>query len=299
MRETGRRRLSRRARNEERAAALLMSPVMLYLILLMLVPIGWAVYLSLTTVKKGEYIYAGLVNYGTILKDKAFYHSLWITLVYTFFSVAGKVIFGIFWALVLNAPIRMRNVFRSLLILPWSIPTIISILTWRWMYADAGGVLSYLMQALGLSRTPVYWLSTGPLAMFSVCVVNIWRGIPFVGISVLAGLQTTSIDLTEAALIDGANVFQRFFKVTIPQVKDTILLSSLVTTLWTINDFELVYLLTRGGPAAATELIAVYSYRTGFINLNVPVALAATLLTVPIMILLVELATRKTLKVEV
>lgn len=289
-------RLPNRTLAEERSAYLLLTPALLYLVLVMLFPICWAVYLSMTSIQKGETVFIGLSHFSQIIKDRHFYNSLLRTLEYTFYCVAGKVIIGVVWALVLNQPFKGRNIFRALLILPWSIPTVIAILTWRWMYADAGGVLSYLVQLTGLTSKPIFWLSRPNMAMLSVVMANIWRGVPFVGISVLSGLQTLPSSLNEAALIDGANAWQRFFYVTLPQLKGVIVLAGLVTCIWTINDFELVYLLTGGGPAKATEIIAVYSYNIGFKSLNVAKAIAATLLTMPVMMALVEVATRKALK---
>lgn len=281
-----------------RLAALLLSPTAIYLIAVMLIPIIWALYLTLTSSAGTDTVFVGLKNYLEILKDKDFYNSLWATLVFTFFSVAGKVILGIAWALILNQPMRLRNTNRALLILPWALPTVISILTWKWLFADAGGVLSYICKAAGFTDKNVLWLSSGALAMVSVIIVNIWRGIPFIGISVLSGLQTVSKDLYEAATIDGANAVKRFIYVTIPQVKNVILLASLVTTIWTINDFEIVWLLTRGGPALKTEIISVYSYRVGFLNLNVPKAMAVSFIFLPILLILVNLATKRTLDDE-
>lgn len=287
-----------RYHGEERTAFILLSPVLIYLLLVMVFPICWAVYLSMTTVQKGETDYVGLSNYLKILQDPSFYNSLLRTMQYTFYCVAGKVIIGVIWAVILNQPFRMKSLYRALLILPWSIPTVIAILTWRWMYSDAGGVLSYLVQLTGLTSKRIFWLSSPNMAMLSVVMANIWRGVPFVGISVLSGLQTLPASLDEAAMIDGANTVQRFFYVTLPQISGVIVLAGLVTCIWTINDFELVYLLTGGGPAKSTEILSVYSYNVGFKSLNVSKAIASTVLTMPLMMALVELATRRALKTK-
>ena len=277
-------------------AVLLLAPLTLYLASIMIFPVVWAFYLTFTSSSGGSApVWVGFKNYADILRDAGFWNSIVATLIFTFFSVLGKVLVGIVWAVVLNQPMQFRNIKRSLLILPWALPTVISILTWRWLYSDSGGVLSYLCKLAGISDKNILWLASGSLSMFSVIVVNIWRGVPFIGISVLSGLQTVPKELYEAAIIDGANSLQRFRSITIPHVKDVIFLSTLITTIWTINDFEIVWLLTRGGPAFATEIISVYSYRVGFLNLNVPKAVAVSFLFLPLLLVLVNLATKKTL----
>lgn len=277
-------------------AALLTTPVVLYLILIMLAPFVWAVYTSLTGTVNARTAFIGFQKYAEVLKDPLFYRAALNTVVFTAGSVLGKVIFGILMALLLNESFFGRTISRAMLILPWTIPTVISILTWKWLYSDVGGPLSYLAMNLKFTDKPVLWLSSGSIALFSIIIVNIWRGTPFIGISVLAGLQSIDGNLYESAVIDGANVFHRFLYITIPSIKDVIGMSTLVTTIWTLNDFEITWLLTRGGPASATELISTYSYKVGFLSMDLSKAMAICIIILPLLVILVNLVTKRTLR---
>jgi multiple sugar transport system permease protein len=280
-------------------AYLLILPVFLYLFLIMLAPFIWAIYISLTDKSIGNVAnFVGLQKYLETLSDPVFYRSLLNTALFTFGSVAGKVILGVIMALVLNETFKGRNLCRALLILPWTVPTVLSILTWKWLFSDVGGALNYILIFARITHSNVLWLANPTMALFSIIMVNIWRGVPFIGISVLAGLQTIPHSLYEAAMIDGANIFGRFRYITIPHIKDVLALSTLVTTIWTLNDFEITWLLTRGGPAYATELISTYSYRVGFMNMDISKAIAVSILLLPVMMLLVNKVTQKTLDTQ-
>jgi multiple sugar transport system permease protein len=151
---------------------------------------------------------------------------------------------------------------------------------------------------LGIVRQQVPWLYDKSLAMLSIIVANIWRGTPFIGISILAGLQAIPADYYEAAKIDGAGHFRSFTAITVPQIKEVIVLSTLITTIWTFNDFEIVWLLTGGGPANATQILSTYAYTTGFMNLNLSKAIASSVLTMPFLIALMTTVTRRFRPVE-
>lgn len=273
---------------------LLVSPVVLYLLLVMLVPFLWAVWISFTDKMIGsDASFVGLKNYQSLLADDRFYWAVRNTLIFTAAAVAGKVVFGVIMGLVLNEKIIFRNFFRVLLFLPWTIPTLVSAMSWKWIYSDVGGVLNYLLAKLGLISSPVGWLYDPQLAMMSIILVNVWRGIPFIGIAVLAGLQTIPPDLYEAAKIDGANAVRRFWHITLPSVKEVIVLATLMTTVWTLNDFEIVWLLTGGGPADATQVLATYSYTIGFMNMNLARAIAVSVLFIPILGVLIHIITKR------
>ena len=230
---------------EKKLAVILIAPAVIYLILIMGLPLIWAVYTSLTdkVIGAAQVNFVGLSNYIEIIKDPVFQKSLLNTFIFAFFAVMGKVILGMIMALAMNQ-------------------------------------------------------STTSMAMFSVILVNIWRGTPFIAISVLAGLQNISPDLYEAASLDGANVIQRFLYVTLPSVKEVIILSAFVTTVWTLNDFEIVWCMTRGGPSHATELVSTYSYIQGFMNSNIAKSVAASLILVPILVVLVHYITKSSLSEE-
>ena len=281
-------------------AFILIAPAVLYLILVMGLPLLWAVYTSLTdkVIGASEVNFIGLANYIDIIQDPVFQKALLNTFIFAFFAVLGKVVFGVIMSLTMNQPLRGRGGIRVAMILPWTIPTIVSVFAWQWIYSDVGGALNRILMVLHITDHQIGWLSTTNMAMFSVILVNVWRGTPFIAISVLAGLQNISPDLYEAASLDGANVIQRFLYVTLPSVKNVIILAAFVTTIWTLNDFEIVWLMTRGGPSHATELVSTYSYIQGFMNSDIARSIAASLILVPILVILVHYVTKSSLAEE-
>ena len=285
---------------EKKLAIILIAPVVLYLVLVMGLPLLWAVYTSLTdkVIGAAEVNFIGIANYIDIIKDSVFQKALFNTFIFAFFAVIGKVVLGVIMSLTMNQPVRGRGIMRVAMILPWTIPTIVSVFAWQWIYSDVGGALNRILMVHHITDHQIGWLSTTSMAMFSVILVNIWRGTPFIAISVLAGLQNISPDLYEAASLDGANVIQRFFYVTLPSVKNVIILSAFVTTIWTLNDFEIVWLMTRGGPSHATELVSTYSYIQGFMNSDIARSIAASLILVPILVILVHYVTKSSLADE-
>jgi len=281
---------------DSKLAYVLLSPVLLYLLAVMVLPFGWAVYLSFTNKAVGTpATFIGLKNYIDLMKDSLFWKVAWNTLLFTVVAVIGKTVFGMVMALVLNEKIVCRNLFRVLLFLPWTIPTIVSVFTWQWIYSDVGGVLNYILTKTGILDHQVGWLATPNLAMFSVILVNVWRGIPFMGIAILAGLQTISREMYEAAMLDGAGAIKRFVYMTLPSVKEVTILAAVMTTIWTLNDFEIIWLLTRGGPSNGTQVLSTLSYTTGFLNLSLGKAIAIAIITMPPLILLINYVTKRSL----
>lgn len=288
-----------RTNEDNRLAYVLLGPALAYLLAVMVLPFGWAVYLSFTNKTVGvPASFVGLSNYIGLVQDSLFWKAVWNTIVFTVVAVIGKTVFGMVMALVLNERIVLRNVFRVLLFLPWTIPTIVSVFTWQWIYSDVGGVLNFLLMKLGIVGQPVGWLATPELAMFSVILVNVWRGIPFMGIAILAGLQTISKEMYEAAMLDGANAVQRFWHMTLPSVREVTVLAAVMTTIWTLNDFEIIWLLTRGGPSNGTQVLSTLSYTIGFLNMSLGKAIAIAILTMPPLILLINYVTKRSLSAD-
>ncbi len=280
-------------RKEKRLALLLIIPVMIYLLLMMGFPLGWGIYMSFTNKVIGApEIFTGLKNYINLLKNEEFLGSVKITVFYTICAIFFKTTLGVGLSLVLNLKFKCRNLVRALLILPWTLPNLVSVLNWKWIFANQGGALNGLLSALGLIDKNILWLSTAESAFIAIVVVNVWRGVPFFGISILSKLQTISTDLYEAASIDGANTFQKFFSITLPSIKDITLLSALVSTIWTINDFESIWLLTGGGPNAKTAVITVFSYTTAIQSMQIGRAVAVSVLAMPVLVLLILMITK-------
>lgn len=280
-------------KSNEHFAYLLCTPLLLYVTIVLLFPVSWGVYLSFTNKSIGgraEFI--GLANYISLLKNRQFIHSFTVTLTYTFFSVLFKMIFGLCMALVLNNEFKGRNLARAALIIPWTLPNIVAVLNWRWIFSDTGGIANHLLKLFRIIDHDLIWLGDEKLAFLAVLIVNIWRGVPFFGISILSKLQTIPKDLYEAASIDGANTLKRFWHVTIPETIDVIMLTCLVSSIWTINEFESVWLLTGGGPSGATEVIGVFSYKTAMTSLMLGRGVAVSVLAAPLLILLISLTSR-------
>lgn len=273
--------------------------MLLYLTVILLIPILWGLYISFTNkMIGGDAPFAGLKNYKDLLQSADFRRSVRNTVEFTTFSILGKTVFGMIMALILNFRFRGRNLARALMIIPWTLPNIVSVLNWRWIFSNTGGVANHILKSLGLIKANLTWLGMPVLAMLAALTANIWRGTPFFGISILARLQTIPKDYYEAASIDGANAFQQFLYITLPSVLDVTLLTMLVSTIWTINEFESIWLLTGGGPSGATEVIGVYSYRTAMTNLQLGKGIAVSVLAMPVLLILIALISKRMLKEE-
>ena len=271
--------------------------MLVYLLAVMALPLLWALYISFTDKSIGRSeSFVGFEQYAELLSDPLFWRTVLNTLVFTVGAVVLKLIFGMIMALVLNESFRGRAIYRVLLFLPWTVPTIVSVFVWQWMFSDVGGVFNAVLRIFGLIEAPVPWLTDPEMAMISVILVNAWRGIPFIGIVLLAGLQGISHDLYEAARLDGANVVQRFAYITLPMIRSVAMLAAVITTVWTLNDFEIIWLLTRGGPADATQVFSTLSYTEGFLNLNLAKASAIAILSIPPLVILINYVTKRTLK---
>ncbi|MCC7106079.1 MAG: sugar ABC transporter permease [Chloroflexi bacterium] len=263
----------------------LLTPTLILLVTLIGFPFGLAVWLSLTnrTIgQPGEFV--GLANFGQLLTSPVFHLVLRNAFLYSGLSVAGKLLLGMGGALVLNRSFRSRNVFRGMLLIPWIIPTALSGLVWLWMFDDTAGILNVLLKMAGLISRPIPWLSSPDLAIFSVILVSIWRGFPFYLVSFLAGLQTISREQYEAAAIDGAGRTAQFRYVTLPNMLPIVAIVILFSLIWTFSEFNIVYVLTRGGPINSTHLFATYAYQSAILGGNVGQGMAVSLFMLPILL---------------
>jgi multiple sugar transport system permease protein len=204
-------------------------------------------------------------HYTALLRAETFWTALRNLGTFTIWSVLGHLAIGLVVALLVNVPLRGQKVFRWLVLMPWMLPPAVVATTWAWMFHSPFGVINPILEAVGFIERPVAWLSTLPTAMPAVLVANLWRGYPFVSIILLAGLQAIPRELYEAAAIDGAGALQRFVFVTLPLLKRAILIAGLLDLLGTVKYFELIWVMTRGGPANATEVLATYIYKLQFV----------------------------------
>lgn len=262
---------------ESRLAWLFLVPGLLILIVFMAYPFVYGVYISMTDAFVGfpgeQFI--GLENYRRLLDDPVFLKTVRNTMVYGFGTVPFKLLLGLSLALVLNQQFRFSRVFRAFLLLPWIVPTAISSLAFLMLYSGVLSPISWVMENLGLIDGNINFLGNPTNAIVSLCVANIWRGVPFFGVSILAGLQAVPDDLNEAAALDGANAWQRFWVVTWPVIQNITLISTLFSVIWTFADFQLIYVLTKGGPANSTHIFGTYSYQTlGYTDLGTAAAIS-------------------------
>ncbi|WP_242984444.1 sugar ABC transporter permease [Clostridium sp. chh4-2] len=283
-------------RRNTKFAYMVNAPLIIYLLCVLVGPMIWGVSLSFTNKTiGGSAEFNGLSNYISLLKNPEYRLSILNTVKFTVFSITGKAFFGVLMALALNVEFRGRNLVRALLLIPWTLPNIVAVLNWRWIFSATGGIANYLLKSVHLIDKDLVWFGSAGLAMATIIVANVWRGTPFFGISVLAKLQTIPNDYYEAAAIDGATLWQKFRYITLPEIKDVLLLSTLMSTIWTINEFESVWLLTGGGPNGSTQVMNVFSYKTAMKSMQLGKGIAVSILAMPVLILLINLLSRKML----
>ncbi|MSP14352.1 MAG: sugar ABC transporter permease [Chloroflexi bacterium] len=237
----------------------LVAPVVICLLILVVYPFFYAIWISFTNRTVGGVgDFIGLGNYLYLFKLPSFQATIQNTIVMVVVVQSLKLIFGLGIALLLNQPIKARQFWRGLVLLPWAMPAFVAFITWKLLYASEGGAFNMIL--IQVADIRLDFLSTKALAMPSVILATFWRGFPFWVISILAALQNVSPELYEAAAIDGANAWQRFQHVTLPSILHVILVVLLLSTIWTTNSFENVWLMTQGGPFDATMTFPVLAY---------------------------------------
>ena len=249
-----------------RLGVLLIAPTVLILGAVIVYPLLYAIYLSLfsiyTPTLKGNWV--GFANYTTLIGSRTFWGALGVTIVWTVGTLTLQILFGVAMALLLNQNILFRSLARGLVLFPYFVSTVVAVLIWRWLFNDLYGILSYLLISMGVVSMPIDWLGKMPNAMETLIFVGAWKFFPFVVIAVLARLQTIPEQLYEAATIDGAGPFGRFFDVTLPQLKDILTIVILLRTIWDFKEFDLIYLLTGGGPVNNTRTLPLIVYQQAF-----------------------------------
>lgn len=255
---------------EKRLAMKLLMPSLVFVGILIVLPILYNLYLSFNFVSSYDPShprFVGLENYKNLLQDEVFWNDLFNGIIYTFSSIVLQLSVGLAVALFLNQDFVGRNLLRGIVLLPYLVPTVCAVFMARWMFDPVTGVVNEILHAVfGLS---INWLGTPLSAMISAIAVNTWRFFPFVEIALLARLQTISPSLYEAAELDGANGFQKFYHITLPELSSVMFVVALLRTIWTFNDFQLVYILTGGGPLNSTEILPLLAYREAFDNNNI------------------------------
>lgn len=257
-------------------------------------PFGLSLVYSFSDKRLGSdsFSFVWLRNYTTILADPIFRRTLLNTFNYSVTAVFFKIVFGLLMALTLNGLQRGRRLFRGLLMLPWVIPSSLSVLVWVVIFDPQYSVITWILRSLGLVDGIIPWFGDMTLAMLAVQIVNIWRGIPFFGMIIMAALVTVPEELYEAATVDGANGWRRFWAITFPHILPVMLVAALYSFIQTMGDFQIVWILTNGGPQNATHLIATYAYRIAIPGTNIAQGAAIAAFLFPVLALIIALQVR-------
>ena len=248
-------------------------------------PLGLGVWLSFTDAKIGRSgSFIGLENYDWLSDDKTFWGAVFFTLFYTVFASIVKFALGLYLALLLNKNLPMKALLRSIVLIPYIVPTVLSAIAFWWIYDSQFSIISWSLTKLGLIDRNINFLGDPWNARWSLIVANIWRGVPFVAITLLAGLQTVSPSLYEAATIDGASRWQNFRFVTYPLLTPIIAVVMTFSVLFTFTDFQLIWAMTRGGPVNATHLMATLSYQRAILGGNLGEGAAIATAMIPFLL---------------
>ena len=241
-------------------------PALLVVVLLLLYPVTSSIFYSLTNknLVKPTYTFIGLENYIKILTDNLFWSAFFNNLKWTVASLVGQILVGFTAALALNRIRHCSSLFRTLLIIPWAFPSIVLAFSWKWILNGVSGFLPNFLVKIGLYSTPPQFFSNGGLVFPTLVFINIWFGAPLIMVNILSALQTVPRDQYEAAEIDGASPWQSFISITIPHIRMVVGLLVVLRTIWVFNSFDIIYLITGGGPAGLTMTVPIYAYNVGW-----------------------------------
>lgn len=248
---------------------LFLLPATIFMVVFLLYPVCTMLLFSFQQVNVGSLLtgdtpFIGLDNYRTILADASFRSSFVTSAIFTVASIVFQFSIGFALALLFNRRIPLVGMMRGSIMIAWMLPIVVSGTIFKWMLQSDSGIINYVLQSLGMIHSPIRWLADPKIAIWGVIVANIWIGIPFNMSLLLAGLQSISSSLYEAAMVDGANSVQRFFAITLPLMRSTSLTVLMLGLIYTLNVFDLIYVITGGGPVNATEAMPLYAYRLSF-----------------------------------
>ncbi len=277
----------RRQWQQNRLAYLLILPSVLLISLIYFYPVGNGIWQSLhnfNRVKPWAYRFIGLDNYTRALRTHEFWITLRTSLIWTVGGVSMSYLVGLICALLLNERFRLRGIYRAILLLPWVVPPVVSGTGWLWMFNDQLGMINRALRGLGIIDQPIYWLSKPNLAMAAVITVHVWRSFPFMMITVLSALSGIPDDIYEAGRIDGASTWQLFRFITFPLILPVSVIATVLSSIWTFNDFGTIWVMTGGGPASSTTTLIIQSYKEAFQRFNVGYGTALAVIAMILML---------------
>jgi ABC-type sugar transport system permease subunit len=263
---------SRREREDRLLAAILLAPALLIIAVVTIYPLIHSFWISLhawNLMKPKEgHPFVGLNNYIATLTDPIFLDSLRITLIFTIAAVVIEISLAMGISLILNRKFIGRGFVRMLALLPWAVPAVVNGIMWKWILNPSYGSLNGLLYSLGIIDNYIIWLGNPKLALAMVVLADVWKETPFIMLLLLAALQTIPKDLYEAATVDGANVVQSFFRITVPLIQPVLFVAIALRTIWALKSFDLIYTLTAGGPSNGTSVVGYYTYIKSFVSLQ-------------------------------
>ena len=241
-------------------------PALVVVGILLVYPIFSSLYYSMTTkhLIKPAYKFIGLANYKAVLTDANFFKAFLASILWTAGSLTGQIFIGFTTALAIHRVKAAKGIYRTLMIIPWAFPSIVIALSWKWILNGVSGFLPNLLVQLGICSTLPQFLSDSNMVFATLILINIWFGAPMIMVNVLSALQTIPRDQYEAAQIDGASRFHQFRHITVPHIKVVVGLLVVLRTIWIFNNFDLIYLITGGGPAQLTQTVPIYAYNMGW-----------------------------------
>jgi multiple sugar transport system permease protein len=284
----------RRNVSEALEALVWVGPAFLYLAFFIAYPFVMSIYLSLSSarVASPEYHFTGLQNYTRLFADPTFWQTVQNSFVFTFGSEAIRLVIGLPLAFALNRPFKGKRLVQGLILIPFVIPIALSSLAWKWMFDSLYSVINWMLMTAGIIEYPWQWLGEPGLAMWSVIILNVWRGFPFSAVILLAGLTAVPVEVIEAAKIDGAGPLRRFVYVVAPIVRPILFVGLLYSIVFSFTDFSAVWLLTQGGPYNTTHVFGTYAYNIGINAGDIGTGAAITLFIFPFLAIIVVVMLR-------
>ncbi|PID59023.1 ABC transporter permease [candidate division KSB3 bacterium] len=271
---------------ESKLAYMLLFPALAVLLLFMFYPILYVFLMAFfRTNKLGQVMnFIGLGNFKTLFSNKTFWEVTFRSILWTVIAVTSKTLAGLVIALLLNVQFTGRKLYRTLVIIPWASSVPISAMLWQWTFQSEFGLLNHTLKATGLWDNPPLWLAYPRSAFFANLYVDIWIGIPFMAMVILAGLQSIPKGIYESAEVDGASPVTSFLNITLPMLRNVLLVATLLSSLWTFNDFNVIYILTKGGPVNKTDILITFIYKYSFQFLKFGPAAAMAVITFAILL---------------
>ena len=246
-----------------------LAPALIFMVAMFAYPLFYNIWMSVTDFRVATFLtgvapFVGLDNYVDLFRNRTFFSALWLTGIFTAISIAGQMTIGMLLALFFWRSFPLNATMRALLLAPWLLPLVVSSSVWQWMFQQDYGIINYVLVSLGITGSKIPWLVDPTNALISVIITNIWIGIPFSMAVFHSGLQALPREILEAAELDGAGKVQRFFLVILPLLRPLTAIVFVLSVTYTVKVFDLIYVMTGGGPADATQTLAIFSFKLSF-----------------------------------